>query len=204
MSEPRNVTPPDVEVYPPDTSGGRFGSRYGDDREEGPESQSWTWGGRQRGFPWLGVLLVLVGVGLLIRYLVPTVSVGTLLLLAVSLAFLVAWILGRSWFSMVPGILSLALGITELTEDLALFGPAGEDVPGMASAALAIGFVVIWLVAYARGRRWNLALGAAGLFGLIAFFQLSGRIVGIPQLEFLWPVVLIVIGIVLLYNSRRR
>ena len=204
-NEPRNVTPPEVKVYPPDDSGGAASSSPREQaRDDTPEWQTWTWNERGRGFPWLGVLLVLLGVGLLIRYLVPAISVGTLILLALGLAFIASWLIGRSWFAMVPGSLLLALGITELLEDLALFGPAGEDVPGLGSAALAIAFVVIWLGAMARGRRWNLALWGAALFGLLAAVQLSGRIIGLPQLEALWPVVIIIIGVVLLMNARRR
>lgn len=201
MSEPRNVTP---GAEPGTTTDEEFRRRYYAEREQGPEWQGWSWASRGRGFPWLGVLLVLLGVALLVRYLVPNVSVGTLLLLAFGLSLVIAWLLGGSLFAMAPGLLLLALGISELIEDLALFGPPGEDVRGLASASLAIAFVFIWLIAYVRGRRWNPALWLAGLFGLVAFFQLSGRLVGIPQLEFFWPVVLIVIGALLLLNARRR
>jgi hypothetical protein len=63
---------------------------------------------------------------------------------------------------------------------------------------------VIFVAAMARGRRWTLALWAAGLFGLIAVVQLSGRLVGIPELGALWPIAIIAIGVVILLNSRRR
>ncbi|CAN5199172.1 hypothetical protein BH24CHL7_BH24CHL7_03870 [soil metagenome] len=201
MNEPRNVTPgPEAEPRTTDS----FGRPQRRDGDEGPEWQAWTWGSRGTGFPWLGVLLVLIGIGLLIRYLVPTVSVGTLILLAVGLAFLVGWLLGRSWFAMVPGVLLISLGTAELLEDLALFGPPGQDVAGLGSAALAVGFLVIFVAAMARGRRWTLALWAAGLFGLIAVVQLSGRLVGIPELGALWPVAIIAIGVIILLNARRR
>lgn len=171
---------------------------------ESQEWTGWTWPSRGRNVPWLGVLLVLVGVGLLLQYVFPQVSVGTLVLLAIGLAFIAGWLLGGSWFSMVPGILLVAFGVGELLEDLALFGPPGEDVPGLASSALAIGFLVIWAVANARGRRWTWPLWGAAIFGLIGIAQLSGRLIGIPALGALWPVVIIVIGVLLLLNARNR
>lgn len=190
MNEPRNVTP-----------GWREEER--DNRAWG----SWGWGcdgrGRGRGFPWLGVLLVLVGIALLIQYFVPGVSAGTLIFLAIAVAFLAAWLVGRSSVAMVPGLLVLGLGVAELIEDLALLGPAGEDVPGLASSALAIAFLAIWLIGSARGRRSMWPLWGAAIFGLIGVAQLSGRLVNIPSLGALWPLLIIVVGLVVLFNARR-
>jgi len=59
MSEPRNVTPDDAR---PDD----FHRNYYNERAQGPEWAAWSWGRRGWNFPWLGILLVLVGVGLLI------------------------------------------------------------------------------------------------------------------------------------------
>jgi hypothetical protein len=203
MSEPRNVTPDDVRV-PPATDEGEFRTRYYEERRDEPEWLAWKWARGGRGFPWLGVLLVLLGAGLLLQYLFPQVSVGTLLLLAVGLAFIAGWLLGGSWLSMFPGVLITALGLAELIEDLALLGPPGVDVPGLSSTALALGFLVIWLIGYLLGRRSTWPLWGAGLFGLIGFAQLSGRLVGVPELGLLWPIIIIAIGLLLVLNARRR
>lgn len=196
MNEARNVTP--------EHERDRLGQTGSDRRSDQGEWTGWTWEGRGRSFPWLGVLLVLIGVALLIQYAVPAVGVGTLVLLAIGLAFLVGWIVGGSRFSIVPGILFLALGIAELIEDLAFLGPPGEDVPGLASSALALGFLLIWLVGYATNRRSSWPLWGAAIFGLIGVAQLSGRLVNIPALGALWPVLIIVAGIVLLLAARNR
>ena len=206
MSEPRNVTPGGPSVDEPTAHGtvdDEFRRRYYSERAEGPEWMAWKWTNRGRGFPWLGVLLVLLGIGLLVQFAVPAISVGTLALLAIGLAFLAGWVFGRSWFSLIPGILFAALGLAELIEDLALLGPAGEDVPGLASSALAIGLILIWLVGYLRGRRSSWPLWGAAIFGLIGVAQLSGRVVGVPELGFLWPVLIIVVGLLLLLSARR-
>lgn len=197
MNEPRNVTPGQNE-------GDEFRARYRQERAEEPEWMAWRWANRGRAFPWLGVLLVLIGLALLAQYLFPQVSAGTLVLLAIGLAFMAGWLFGGSWFSMIPGVLVASLGTAELIEDLALLGPAGQDVPGLASTSLAIGFLVIWLLRYASNRRSAWPLWGAALFGLIGLAQLSGRLIGLPALNLLWPVIIIGVGIVVLLSARRR
>jgi hypothetical protein len=186
VNEPRNVTP---------------GWRDEGDRQDWSKL-GWDGPGR-RGFPWLGVLLVLVGIALLVQYFLPNVSAGTVTFLAIATAFLAAWLIGRVWVAMVPGLIVLGLAVAELIEDLALLGPAGDDVPGLASSALAVAFLAIWVISTARGRRSMWPLWAAAIFGLIGAAQLSGRLVGIPSLSALWPVLIIGVGVLLLLNARR-
>ena len=168
-----------------------------------PEWWAWGWDSRRRGFPLLGVLLVLIGIGLLLQYAFPAVSIGTLILLAIGLAFLAAWLIGRSWFAMVPGYLLLALGVGELLEDMAVFRPAHQDVPGLASTALAVGFVAIFVTARLAGRHWTWPIWAAAIFSLIGIAQLSA-FVALPQFGAVVPVLIIVLGIVVLLDWQRR
>jgi lysylphosphatidylglycerol synthetase-like protein (DUF2156 family) len=184
MTEPRNVTP--------------------DQKPEPAQSEWWGWNldSRRRGFPLLGVLLVLIGVGLLIQQVVPAVSVGTLVLLALGLALLASWAIGRSWFSMIPGFLLLALGVAGVVRDLRY---VPDPTPGITALALAAAFAVIWLVAFASGRRrYTWALWAAAILGLIGAVQISGKLTGLPELSALWPIVIIVLGIIALINWQRR
>ena len=175
MSEPRNVTPGQ------------------------PEWTGWTWARRGWNFPWLGVLLVLVGVGLLVQYLVPGVGAGTLILLAIGLAFFAAWLIGRSWIAMVPGLLILALAAARLIDDLGIY-----TGPGTTALCLAGAFGLIWLIGYSRGQRGSWSLWGLAVFGLIGLVQASERIVGLPELGALWPIVVIVLGVLLLVAARRR
>ncbi len=181
---PRNVTPD----QPPDRA-----------RQE---YWGWSWDNRRRGFPLLGVLLVLIGIGLLIQQVVPAITVGTLVLLALGLALLAGWAIGRSWFSMITGFLLLSLGVAGVTRDL---GYVPDPTPGVTALALAAAFAVIWLVAFASGhRRYTWALWAAAILGLIGAVQISGRLTGMPELSALWPFVIIVLGISVLINWQRR
>jgi hypothetical protein len=193
MNEPpRNVTPNDAQ---PD----EFHRNYYNERAQGPEWAAWSWGRRGWNFPWLGILLVLVGAGLLIQYFVPTVSAGTLVLTAIALAFLAAWLFGRSRWAVVPGLLILALAVAGLARELNVYSG-----PGLTAAALAVAFLLVWVLDYSRGVRSNWPLWGAAIFGLIAFVQLSGRIAGMPELGALWPVLIIVIGVLLLLSARQR
>jgi hypothetical protein len=192
MNEPRNVTPDDAR---PD----EFHRNYYNERAEGPEWAAWSWGRRGWSFPWLGVLLVLVGAGLLIQYFVPGVSAGALVLAALGLVFIAAWVFGRSRWAVVPGLLILALATAGLARELNIY-----DGPGLPAIALAIAFLLIWLLDYARGRRSTWPLWGMAIFGLVGLVQVSGRIAGIPELGALWPVLIIVLGVLLLLSARRR
>ncbi len=198
MTDPINVTP----GGPPPRD--EFSQTFYAERGQEPEWAGWTWTTRGRGFPWLGVILVLVGVVLLVELLVPAIGFTTLLLLAIAGAFLAGSMLGGARVAMVPGLLILALGVAELLEDLAVFGPAGQDVNGLWSASLAIAFLVIWAIGYANKRRSTWPLWGAAIFGLIGFVQLSSRIINVPELGALWPLLIIGAGVVLLIGARSR
>jgi hypothetical protein len=194
MTEPRNITP---GAEPPRDD--EFHRRYYTERSEGPEWAGWWWARRGWNFPWLGVLLVLVGIGLLIQYFVPGIAAGTLVLLAIALAFLAAWLIGGSWVARVPGLLILALVVARLLDELNIYSG-----PGTTSLSLAAGFGLIWLIDYGRGRQSSWPVWGLAIFGLIGLVQVSGRIVGIPELGVLWPVVIILLGALLLLSARRR
>jgi hypothetical protein len=201
VSEPINVTPGGA---PGASRDDEFSQRYYAERAEGPEWSGWTWSSRGRSFPWLGILLVLIGVALLVEFLVPAISFTTLLLLAIALAFLAGWVLGGSRVAMVPGLLILALGVAELIEDMAVLGPAGADVNGLWSVSLAIAFLAIWAIDFANKRRSRWPLWGAAIFGLIGFIQMSSRFTGLPDFGIFWPILIIGAGVVLLLGARQR
>jgi len=185
MTGARNVTP----GYDP-----------GRDTDSPPEWLGWSWPSRGRNFAWLGVLLVMVGAGLLIQYLVPGVSATTLVLAALSLAFLAGSMFGGSYFALVPGLLIGALVVARLIDELNVYRGGGTT-----ALALAAAFLFIWLIGVARRRqRSDWPLWGVAIFGLIGVVQVAGRVGTIPELGALWPAVIIVVGLFFLLNARRR
>jgi hypothetical protein len=191
MNQPRNVTPDDAR---PDD----FHRTYYNERAQGPEWGAWWTARRGWNFPWLGILLVLVGAGLLIQYFVPGVSGATLVLAAIGLSFLAAWALGGSRWAFVPGALVTALAASGFVRELNVY-----TGPGVTALALAAAFLLIWLVDYARGLRSTWPLWGMAIFGLIGIVQIAGRFSAMPELGAVWPVVIIILGLLLLLSSRR-
>jgi hypothetical protein len=181
MTEPKNVTP-------------------GAQQSGGAQWSGWSWERRGWNVPWLGILLVLVGVGLLIQYFVPDVSAGTIVLLALGIVLLAAWLVSRSRWAVVPGLLILALGGAGLVRELGIY-----NGPGATPLSLAAAFALIWLLDLLRGVRSTWPLWGVAIFGLIGLVQVSSRL-DIPQfagLGGLWPVLIIAVGLLLLFSARR-
>ncbi len=197
MDAPRNVTPPEEQAeLNMDGSSTAI--------PPGHTPQDWsgaTWNtGRGRSFPWLGILLVLVGAGLLIQAALPTyVTTGTVLLIAIGIALVAGWLFSGSWLAIIPGLLLLALGVANLIRELNIY-----TGPGMTALSLAVAFVLIWAIGLARDRPIRWPLVAAGILGLIGAVQVLGRVTAVPELSVGWPIVIIVVGFLLLINSRRH
>jgi len=156
---------------------------------------------RGRPFPWLGVLLVLVGVALLIQTVMPvnTLSAGTVLLFALGAALVVGWVFGGSWLAAIPGLLLLALGVARMVGELNIY--VG---PGTTALSLAVAFVFIWIIGLTRQRRSKWPLVAAAVLAVVGLVQVSGQLANLPELSAVWPVVIIVVGVLLLISSRRN
>lgn len=194
MNEPRNVTPDEDERQ----------QQAHEDVERRADESDWTgqtWTNRGRNFPWLGILLVLVGIALLVQAALPpnTITAGTVLLLAIGAAMIAGWLFGGSWFAAIPGLLLLALGVARLISELKIY-----DGPGITALSLAGAFVLIWVIGLARERRSRWPLVAAVILGMIGLIQVFGKLSNIPELGVVWPVVIIVVGVLLLISARRR
>jgi hypothetical protein len=163
--------------------------------DSGPEWQAWTWTSGRRGFSWLGILLLLLGVALLIQQLLPGVSFTSLLLAALAVAFGAAWLIGGWNGATLP---TLALGAWSAAR---IAGELGYLV-GEGWTPLFVGLALI--AAWALGslqhvrRVWALWVGLAlVVFGGAAITDLLPGGWGV-----LWPLVLVGLGIYLL--ARRR
>jgi len=161
-------------------------------------SWDWSdWGGR-RGrstLPWFGIFLVVFGGLLLLQLWFPALeTAGSLLFLAVGVAFLVSWAVNRGVGSLYLGSIITALAAPDL---LAAAGVVSGS--GVGTLCLGIAFLFIALVRALShgGWGWQVALGA-----ILTAIGLSS--VAYPRLgDLIWPVTILVLGIVVLARSMR-
>ena len=158
----------------------------------------WEWGpddARRPGLPWIGVFLVVFGGLLLIRELFPGFeSAGSLLVLAIGLAFLVKWVVGRGTGSLYAGALITALAVPGLVT------AAGITADGLGTFSLGIAFLFIAAVRAASGggRGWQLWFG--GLLALVGGVNLGSPTAG----GLVGPILLVALGSALLLRGAGR
>ena len=159
---------------------------------------SWEWTdavgprGRSR-LPWFGIFLVVFGLLLLLKTVFPSLeTMGSVLFLAVGVAFLVSWLVNR-------GIGSLYLGsiITALAAPDLLIAAGVRDQTGLGTFCLGVAFLFIALVRAVSGGGigWQAGLGVL----LAAIGASSFAIPGFGDL--LWPIVLLALGVFLLVRA---
>jgi hypothetical protein len=171
----------------------------------GPQWTGWTWtGGRERSFPWLGLLLVMVGLGLTIQYFVPGISSTTLVLAGIAVVFFAGYAFGGPNIALIPGLLIGALVIARLIDELNIY-----TGPGTTALSVAGAFLIIWLIGLRRpsrrpGRPSMWPIWGAAIFGLVGFIELAGSLSNLPALSGLWPLILIGLGLLLVLNGRRN
>lgn len=182
MSEQQSQQPLTGEVY--DAGGVKI---YG-----------WEWNdiggprGRSR-LPWFGIFLVVFGALLLLRQVFPALeTAGSLLFLAVGVAFLVSWLVNRGLGSLYLGAIITALAAPDL---LAAAGVISG--PGVGTLCLGVAFLFIALVRGVSGAGWGWQL----VLGVI-LFAIGASSVAMPNVsDLVWPLVLVVIGILVLVRA---
>lgn len=180
----------------------------GDRREEavkgdvvgdgGVHAYSWEWSevggprGRSR-LPWFGIFLLVFGGLLLLEKAIPALSTaGSLLFLAVGLAFLVSWLVNRGVGSLYLGAIITALAAPDLLQAMGV--AAGS---GLGTLCLGVAFLFIALVRAASGNGYGWQAGLGLLLTLI-----GGSSLTIPGFgDLVWPIVLLVLGVLLLVRS---
>lgn len=160
---------------------------------------SWEWsevGGPQAPrsrLPWFGIFLVVFGALLLLRLWFPALeTAGSLLFLAVGVAFLVSWLVNRGMGSLYLGSIIVALAAPDL-----LIAAGVPDNSGLGTLSLGVAFLFIALVRAVTGggAGWQAGLGAIlVLIGVSSF--------AIPAFnDLVWPIVLLVLGGILLVRA---
>ena len=158
----------------------------------------WEWGpddSRRPGLPWIGIFLLVFGALLLIQQLVPQFeSAGSLIVLAIGLAFLVKWAIDRGTGSLYAGAIITALAVPGLVN------AAGIERNGLSTFSFGIAFLFIALVRAVTGGGWGWQLWFGGLLTLVG----GASIAGASTTGLLLPIVLLALGALFLINGTNR
>jgi hypothetical protein len=168
-----------------------------DDR--GIRAYSWEWGdvpGQRRGLPWLGIFLVVFGALLLLRQFLPAyATAGSLITIALGIAFLIKWAVDRSTLALYAGVIVTSLGVPDLLEAA---GVAGG--PGLGTLCLGIAFLILaaFRASHGGGAGWQAYLG-------LILAVVGGSQVAVPAISGLvLPALLVIGGLYLLLRGSRQ
>jgi type IV secretory pathway VirB2 component (pilin) len=183
-------TDPGVTRLGPDSGGRGPGTGGGGSRIYG-----WEWGpgaARRPGLPWVGVFLLVFGGLLLARQLFPEArSLGSLLTLAVGIAFLIKWAVDRGTGSLYAGAIITALAVPGVVTD------AGLDLEGLGTFCFGVAFLFIAAVRAASGGGIGWQAWFGGLLALLGGVNLLSPQVG----GLIVPIALVAVGAALIFGG---
>ena len=156
---------------------------------------SWDWGpddARRPGLPWIGIFLLVFGGLLLLQQLFPQFeALGSILVLAIGLAFLVKWMVDRGTGSLYAGAIITALAVP------GLLNAAGVVADGLSTFSFGVAFLFIALVRAASGGGVGWQFWFGGLLALVG----GANIAGASFAGLLLPIVLLALGAFLLLRG---
>jgi len=173
-------------------SGGRRPGEPGDPRVR---IYGWEWGpddARRPGLPWIGIFLLVFGGLLLMQQLFPGFeALGSVVVLAVGLAFLVKWAVDRGTGSLYAGAIITALAVP------GLLNAAGVEANGLSTFSLGVAFLFIAGVRAATGGGIGWQLWFGGLLALVGGVNIANASLG----GLILPIVLVALGAALLLRG---
>lgn len=185
--------PDPVTRLGPDSGGRRPG-----DAGSRVHVHSWEWGpdqARRPGLPWIGIFLLVFGGLLLIQQLYPEArSLGSVLVLAVGIAFLIKWAIDRGTGSLYAGAIITALAAP------GVINAAGFEVDGLGTFCFGVAFLFIAAVRAASGGGWGWQAVFGGLLALLGGVNMLRPEVG----GLLVPIALLALGAMLIFGGGRR
>jgi hypothetical protein len=159
---------------------------------------TWEWGpdqARRPGLPWIGIFLLVFGGLLLLRELFPEArSLGSLLTLAVGIAFLIKWAIDRGTGSLYAGAIITALAVPGVLNE------AGVDLDGLGTFCFGVAFLFIAAVRAASGGGIGWQAWFGGLLALLGGVNMLSPEVG----GLIVPITLVAIGAVLVFGGAFR
>lgn len=165
----------------PDSGGRRPG-------EPAARVYHWEWGPegvRRPGLPWIGIFLLVFGGLLLVQRLVPEFeSAGSVVVLAIGLAFLVKWAIDRGTGSLYAGAIITALAVP------GLLTAAGIVSNGLSTFSFGIAFLFIALVRVTSGGGFGWQLWFGGLLTLLGGVSIANASLG----GLVLPIALVALG----------
>jgi hypothetical protein len=160
----------------------------------------WEWGPddtRRPGLPWIGIFLLVFGGLLLLQQALPQFKdVGSVLGLAVGIAFLIKWALDRGTGSLYAGAIITALAMP------GVLNAAGVEADGLTTFSLGIAFLFIAVVRAASHGGWGWQLWLGGVLTIIGAINISSPTLG----GYLVPLALLALGAAIILrgaNDRR-
>jgi hypothetical protein len=156
---------------------------------------TWEWGpdqARRPGLPWIGIFLLIFGGLLLLQQLYPQFEeLGSVLVLAIGLAFLVKWAVDRGTGSLYAGAIVTALAAPGVINAL------GFDVDGLGTFCFGVAFLFIAAVRAASGGGWGWQAIFGGLLALLGGVNMITPEVG----GLVVPIALVLVGAVLIFGG---
>lgn len=150
-------------------------------------------GDRRQGRLFVGVILILLGLGLFATQFVAGLS-DAIVLFLLGGAFMAGYLSRRAYGLLIPGCILLGLGLGSVGEGSLLgFGD-------MSSLGLGLGFIAIYVIALlveGRSSWWPLIPGGILLVNGLA----SGSEAIRQMLSLGWPLLLVLLGLLILASS---
>jgi hypothetical protein len=160
--------------------------------EQNVRVYQWEWGSdneHRPGLPWIGIFLLVFGGLLLLQQVFPQfAAVGSVIVLAIGLAFLVKWVIDRGTASLYAGAIITALAVP------GLLNAAGIEANGLTTFSLGVAFLFIAVVRLATGGGIGWQVWFGGLLAVIGGAQIANAPLG----GYILPLILVALGILLI------
>jgi hypothetical protein len=155
----------------------------------------WEWGpgvARRPGLPWIGIFLLVFGALLLLQQAFPQFrGLGSVVVLAIGVAFLIKWAIDRGTGSLYAGAIITALAVPGLLD------AAGVQADGLSTFSFGIAFLFIAIVRAASGGGWGWQLWFGGLLTLVGAVNIAGASFG----GYVLPILLVALGVLLIMRG---